>query len=154
MAKTLSRIKEIEITVIEQQEEGFAEKNLIITVAKVPLGKWKQLTDNINTLLNLLPEVLEEQGLTEKEELERYFEQISTQDVLMLLPDMMEVAFDEVINILAMGTDVDRDLIAEQVGIDEALEILEAIIEVNNLVKVVEKGKNMMNLLTGLTGRS
>lgn len=150
MAKSLERIKEVNIDVIENGEVT----QETITVKKAPLGNWKRLTDSMQKLLNLLPGVLEEKGLEEKEELEQYFENMTQQDVLMLLPDMMEVAFEEVIKILALGTDKDAEYMKEKVGLDEAVGILEAIIEVNNLTKVVEKGKNMMNLLNGVTGRS
>jgi len=149
MAKTLGRIKKVDIEIVEDGEV----KKETITVSKAPLGKWKSLTDSAKKLLNLLPEVLEEKGIEGKEEYEAYFEQMGTDDVIMLLPDMLEVAFDEVMKILALGSDHDAEYMKEKVGLDEAVEIFETIIEVNNLVKVVEKGKNLMNLLGGMTGR-
>jgi hypothetical protein len=144
MAKSISRVKEINIDVIKN---GEVEERKIV-VSKAPLGNWKKLTDSIQKLMNLLPEVLEEEkGLESQEELEQYFDQMIMQDILLLLPDMMEVAFDEVMNLLALGSDKDSKFMEKYVGMDEAIDIFEAIVEVNNLVKVAEKGKNLLNLL-------
>jgi len=149
MSKSLARIKNIEIEIIKGNEVV----TKTIKVKKAPLGNWKRLTDSAKKILNILPEVLEAKGIEEKEEMEAYFEQMTTEDVLLLLPDMLEVAFEEVINILSLGTDCDTKFLKEKVGADEALELFEAVIEVNNLVKVVEKGKNLMNLLQGISRR-
>ena len=64
----------------------------------------------------------------------------------MLIPDMLEFAVDEIINVLAIGTGLSTEYIEEKVGLDETIDLLEAIIEVNGIVKVVEKGKNLKNL--------
>ncbi|MCF8002442.1 MAG: hypothetical protein K9K76_11390 [Halanaerobiales bacterium] len=144
MAKSITRIKRIKIDVVKNNE--VEEKEVI--VSKAPLGNWKRLTDSIQKLMNLLPEVLEEKGLESQEELEQYFDQMTMQDILLLLPDMMEVAFEETMNLLSIGTDKDAKFMEKYAGMDEAIDIFEAIVEVNNLVKVVEKGKNLMNLLS------
>lgn len=140
MAKTLSRIKTIDITIIENSQEK-VEK---ITVQKAGLGKWKKLTDSIKKLFELLPEILKEKGVKDTD---KFIEQMEIQDLLLLIPDMLTVATDEVINILALSTDLDAEYIEKNVGLDEAVELFEVIIEVNNIVKVVEKGKNLINLL-------
>ena len=54
MAKTLGRMKIVEITYVEDGQE----KTDRVTVEKAPLGKWKQLTESINNLLEVLPEIL------------------------------------------------------------------------------------------------
>lgn len=141
--KTLKRIKEVNIEVAKNGE--IEEKTVI--VSKAPLGKWKKLSDSFQKLLNILPEVLASKGLTEQEELEAYFSNVTQQEILMLLPDIMEVAFDEVMKILALGTNKDKKFMEKYVGLDEAVDILDGIIEVNRLLKVVEKGKNLMSLL-------
>lgn len=139
MAKTLSRIKTVDITIIE----GGKEKVEKIQVVKAALGKWKKLTDGIKRLFELLPELLRGKGI---EDPQKYLEQMGMQDLLLLIPDMLETATDEVINILALGADKEREFIESHVGLDEAIDLFEAIIAVNNLIKVVEKGKNLMNL--------
>ena len=139
MAKTISRIKTVNITIIEEGKEK-VEK---IQVTKAALGKWKKLTDSIGKLFELLPELLRAKGI---ENPQKYLEQMGMQDLLLLIPDMLEAATDEVINILALGADKEREFIETHVGLDEAIDLFEAIIAVNNLIKVVEKGKNLMNL--------
>ena len=139
MAKTLSRIKTVNITFIEEGKEK-VEK---IQVTKAALGKWKKLTDSIGKLFELLPELLRAKGI---EDPQKYLEQMGMQDLLLLIPDMLEVAADEMVSVLAIGTDLEAEYIEEKVGLDEAIDLFEAIIEVNNLIKVVDKGKNLMNL--------
>lgn len=139
MAKTLSRIKTVDITFIEEGKEK-VEK---IQVTKAALGKWKKLTDSIGKLFELLPELLRAKGI---EDPQKYLEQMGMQDLLLLIPDMLEVAADEMVSVLAIGTDLEAEYIEEKVGLDEAIDLFEAIIEVNNLIKVVDKGKNLMNL--------
>ena len=139
MAKTLSRIKKVDIEIVEDNEI----KEETIVVKKAPLGRWKKITDSIKVLFDLLPEVLEDQGV---KDIESYLLEMSEQDIIMLLPDMIEVATDEVFNLLSLGAGVDKKFIEEKVGLDEAVELFEAIVEVNKLMKVVEKAKNIMNL--------
>lgn len=136
MAKTLGRMKTVEITYIEDGQE----KTDRVTVAKAPLGKWKQLTESINNLLEVLPEILKKKGV---EDPEKYIEQMGIQEFVMLIPDMLEFAVDEIINVLAIGTGLTTEYIEEKVGLDETIDLLEAIIEVNGIVKVVEKGKKL-----------
>lgn len=139
MAKTLSRIKTVDITVIEDGKER-VEK---ITAHKVALGKWKRLITSTRKLFKLVPEVLKDQGI---EDPQAYIDQMDLQDLLLLIPDMLEVAADECINVLALGANLEAEYIEENVGLDEAVDLFEAIIEVNNLIKVVETGKNLMTL--------
>lgn len=147
MAKTLSRIKKVDITTIIESNGDIEERTRTIKVKKAPLGKWKQLTDNVKVLFDLLPEVLEEKGIENPQE---YMMQMSEKEIISYLPDMFRVATDEVIDILSLGTGVDVKTLENEVGIDEAVELFEAVIEVNNLVKVVEKGKNLMKLLKNI----
>lgn len=145
MAKSIERIKKVKI---DKVKDGEVKEDTVV-ISKAALGEWKKITDSFQKLLNVLPEVLEEKGLTEKEELEEYFAQMTQEDIIRLLPDIMDVALEETAKLLAVGSDKDGSYIEKFVGIDEAMDILEAIIEVNNLIKAVEKGKNLISLLNG-----
>lgn len=140
LAKTLTRIKNVTITYIEDGEEE-TEK---ITVIKAGLGKWQKLTETLKVLFGILPEVLKEKGI---EDIENYAQNMTYQDLILLLPDMYMVATNEVIKLLSIGADLEIDFIKKYVGIDEAVDLFEAISEVNNLIKIVEKGKNLIPLL-------
>lgn len=147
MAKTLSRVKKVDITIVIESDDDIEERIRTIKVKKAPLGKWKQLTDNVKVLFDLLPEVLEKEGIKNPQE---YMMQMNEKEILSYLPDMFRVATDEVIDILSLGTGVKVETLENKVGIDEAIELFEAVIEVNNLIKVVEKGKNLMKLLKNI----
>ena len=54
------------------------------------------------------------------------------------------MAADEFIQLLAIGTGLDVDFLEENVGIDEAVDLTEAIIQVNDIFGAVEKGKNLI----------
>lgn len=135
----MDRIKKITIDV----KENGKYKQEKITVEKVPLGKWKNLIDTVKRLFKVLPEVLEAKGIEDTDE---YMETMTMQDLIMLLPDMLEVAAEEIFNLLSIGSGLSTEYIEEKVGLDEAVELFEAIIEVNNLIKVAEKGKNLISL--------
>ena len=143
LAKTLSRMKSVEIIVIEDGQEKIEK----IHILKATLGKWKRLTSSIKKIFELLPEIIKRKGF---EDPQVFMEQMTVQDLFLLIPDIMEVATDEFINILALGTDLEKEYIEEKIGLDETIDILEAIIEVNNLIKVVDKGKNLISLWGGM----
>ena len=143
LSKTLSRIKKVDIEVIKGDE---IKKETII-IKKAALGQWKMLTSSIKKLFEMLPEMLKAKGIDNPQ---KYIEQIEIEDLLQLIPDLLEFATDEFINVLAIGTGLDVNFIEENVGLDEAIELAEAIIEVNNLFQVVEKGKNLMGLWKGM----
>jgi hypothetical protein len=138
MSKALPRIKVVEITVLD---EAGQEQTQQIYVKKAGLGRWKQIINSIKKLFKLLPEFLESQGIDDSEE---FIESLSYMDMIAMIPDIMDMAADEFINLLAMGTELEVDFLKEHVGIDEAVDLVEAIIEVNNLLGAIEKGKNLI----------
>lgn len=139
LSKTLSRIKKVDIEVIKGDE---IKKETII-IKKAALGQWKMLTSSIKKLFEMLPEMLKAKGIDNPQ---KYIEQIEIEDLLQLIPDLLEFAAEEFIKIISLGADLDQEYIEEKVGLDETIDIFEAIVEVNNLVKVAEKGKNLMGL--------
>ena len=143
MAKTLGRMKNVEIVVIEDGQEKIEKINIL----KATLGRWKRLTSSIKKIFELLPEIIKSKGF---EDPQVFMEQMTVQDLFLLIPDIMEVATDEFINILALGTGLEKEYIEGKIGLDETIDILEAIIEVNNLIKVVDKGKNLISLWGGM----
>ena len=143
-AKTLKKIKNIDIVVIEKEQE----KIETVIVKKAGLGKYKQLSDIIQNLFQMLPNILEEKGI---EDPDKYIESLEITELVMLIPELLGNSIDQLIELICLGADIEKKYAEEHIGADEAFEILEAIIEVNGLLKVVEKGKNFMNRL-GLGG--
>ena len=138
MSKSLPRTKVVEITVIDEAGQEQVQK---VVVKKAGLGRWKQITNAIKRLLNLLPEFLQTKGI---EDPEAFIDALSYTDLIALIPDILAMAADEFINLLAVGTGLDVEFLEKNVGIDEAVELVEAIIQVNNIFEAVEKGKNLI----------
>lgn len=138
MSKALPRTKVVEISIIDEAGQEQVQK---VVVKKAGLGRWKQITNAIKRLLNLLPEFLQTKGI---EDPEAFIDSLSYTDLIALIPDILDMAADEFINLLAVGTGLDVEFLEENVGIDEAIELVEAIIQVNNIFGAVEKGKNLI----------
>ena len=138
MSKTLPRIKVVEITIIDETGQEQVQK---IPVKKAGLGKWKQINNAIKKLINTLPEFLETKGI---EDLETFIDSFSYTDLIAMIPDILDMATDEFINLLAVGTGLKVEFLEENVGIDEAVDLVEAIIQVNDIFRAVEKGKNLI----------
>lgn len=138
MSKTLPRVKIVEIIVIDEDGQEQSKK---ITVKKAGLGRWKQIINALKKLINMLPEFLETKGV---ENPETFIDSLSYTDLIAMIPDILDMAADEFINLLAIGTGLDVEFLEVNVGIDEAIELVEAIIQVNDIFGAVEKGKNLI----------
>ena len=138
MSKTLPRIKVVEITVIDEAGQEQIQK---VTVKKAGLGRWKQIINALKKLINMLPEFLKTKGI---EDPETFIDSLSYTDLIAMIPDILDMAADEFINLLAIGTGLDVEFLEVNVGIDEAIELVEAIIQVNDIFGAVEKGKNLI----------
>ena len=120
------------------------ENERTITVPKLKLGRAAQLV----AAFQRLPETI--MSLAENPEIAAVFKQANddtpiteiARRLLRFLPDIIVQAQDVVIEILSIGTDLSRDEVAE-LGLDEATEILGAILEVNNLERIRENLKNI-----------
>lgn len=116
-----------------------------VVIKKTPLGKWKELTEIIDTIITgPLPKILKQKGI---EDIDAYIADMEPMDLLKLIPDIMAFAIDEVAKLIQAGTGLDKEFIEKHVGPEDALNIIMAIIEVNNISMVAEKGKNVFSLL-------
>ena len=138
MSKTLPRVKVVEITVVDETGQEQVQK---VSVKKAGLGRWKQIINAIKKLINMLPEFLQAKGI---EDQEAFIDSLSYTDLIAMIPDILDMAADEFIHLLAIGTGLEVDFLEENVGIDEAVGLVEAIIQVNNIFEAVEKGKNLI----------
>lgn len=144
MPKTLSKIKKVTIDVIEDEEI----KHKTIVVKKAALGKWAKLTTTIRKLINSLPEMMDRLGI-EKENQEEFLNSLTPNELIGFIPELLDIVADEFINIVALGADLEPDYVEENIGLDDALILFEAIIEVNSFKKdAVEVGKKILAQLT------
>ena len=139
MSKVLSRRKEVAIEYIKDDEQ--IEE--IVKVEKAGLGKMKKVTDTMRNIVNSLPNILEELGIEDQEE---FLNNLSVDDIVAIIPETIGIITDEIINLIAVGAELDKKYIEEKVGIDEATELVLAIIEVNKLDKAVEMGNKIKGL--------
>jgi len=139
MSKVLGRRKEVAIEYIENNEQ--VEE--VIKVEKAGLGRWKQVSDTLRNIVNSLPTILDELGVEDKEE---FLNNLSMQDMVAIIPEALGIITDEIINLIAIGADLEKKYVEEKVGIDEATELVLAIIEVNKLAKAVETGNKIKGL--------
>ena len=137
MSKTLSKLKVVNIIYIEGEEE----KTKKVLVKKAGLGKAKRLTSAIGGIFSALPDYLKAKGI---EDTDKFIQELEIEDLLGLVPELLQLGVDQLMEIVSIAADLELEFIEEYVGIDEALEILEATFEVNNFDKALEKAKNLM----------
>jgi hypothetical protein len=132
MAKVKGLPTHIDIPVLVGTEE-----EQIIQVKKLPLGKAAELS----LVLEGLPKRLKDNPDGKGSKIQSFFEGVDFNNVsaaevglalVELLPSLMSVAADFVIELLAVGTSAPKELL-EKIGLDEATELLVAIFEVNNI---------------------
>ncbi len=136
MSKSLPRVKDVTITIFEDGKE----KKQSIRVQKAGLGKWKLIIDSLKKVENLLPEIIKRKGYDDPN---KFLENLTPIALAGLIPEVFGFAVEEIIEVLTVGTDADREFIEDHVGPDEAVELFVALIEVNNLYKVAEVGKQL-----------
>lgn len=116
------------------------EEEQVIKVKKLPLGKAAELS----LVLESLPKRLKDNRDGEGSKIQSFFEgvdfdKVSAVEVGLalaeLLPSLMSVAADFVIELLAVGTSAPKELLMK-IGLDEATALLVAIFEVNNIQAV------------------
>ena len=132
MAKVKGLPAYVEVPVLVGTEE-----EQVIKVKKLPLGKAAELSLVLESLPKRLKDNPDGEGSKIQSFLERVdFDKVSAAEVGLalaeLLPSLMSVAADFVIDLLAVGTSAPKELLME-IGLDEATELLVAIFEVNNI---------------------
>ena len=140
MAKSLSKFKKVDLIVVE----GEKESKVTVIIKKAGLGKYKEITGAIGDLIKSLPKFLEEKGIEKPDE---FIEKMTITDMLEVLPELLAFGMEQLVDIVAVITNLEPEFIKENVGLDEALEILEATLDVNNIAGAVEKGKNLAGRL-------
>lgn len=112
------------------------EKEKVVHVAKVPLGKAAALGEVLGTIPAKI------QQLRENERIRAFLENTDLDNMpltdlalklLEFLPELLAAAADTIIELLVVGTGLDREELENEVGLDEAAELLAAVLTVNNV---------------------
>lgn len=124
-----------------------------ITVKKMGLIKYAQIVKELNTLISAVirllridlelqeAEVIEEKELTSQEKSARQSQ---------IICDIVSDNVEQIITFLTIAIpELDRQYIENNVGIDDTLRLIEAIIEVNGLNKALSDVKKFISLLIG-----
>lgn len=135
MAKVvgLSFVKEVPVYVYNTETDDYETQ--VIKVRKLPLGeaaKLGQVLDSVPEQLKALQENTQVRELLGGANLDEMDATTVGATIVELLPTLLNVATELILEILAVGSGAKRELL-EQIGLDEATEILIAIFEVNNL---------------------
>lgn len=124
-----------------------------VIVKKMGLIKYAQIVKELNTLISAVirllridlelqeAEVIEEKELTSQEKSARQSQ---------IICDIVSDNVEQIITFLTIAIpELDRQYIENNVGIDDTLRLIEAIIEVNGLNKALSDAKKFISLLIG-----
>jgi len=126
--KGLPAVKNVPILVGTEEEQ-------VVAVKKLPLGRAVELSHVIESIPARLQEIKDNPKVQEflKDFDPDKMDPTEFGTILVeFLPLLTNIALDLVIELLAVGTGLEEDLL-EQIGLDEATELLVAIFEVNNI---------------------
>jgi len=139
---------------VKAGEAKYAERT--VKVRKLPLGQAASLGVAFKSLINKASDFREHDGLKgllsqDSDIMDLPLHELALQ-LVGVLPELMEIAADGVIEILSVGSGVEPEELRE-VGFDEASELFLAIVTVNNLEAVQRNLKNALGRL-GLRKRT
>lgn len=97
-----------------------------IDIKKLPLGKYAELLGAIKELPKHL----------------NSFEKLDNAKIIDALPQLISSAMPDFIHIMTIATELDKKEI-ESIGLDEAVDIVLAVIEVNNYKGIYQKIKKV-----------
>jgi len=126
--KGLPAVKDVSILVGTEEEQ-------VVAVKKLPLGRAVELSHVIESIPARLQEITDNSKVQEflkGADLDKMGAAEFGTVLVEFLPTLINIALDLVIELLAVGTGLEEDLL-EQIGLDEATELLVAIFEVNNI---------------------
>ncbi|MEC1786088.1 hypothetical protein [Schinkia azotoformans] len=109
------------------------------TIKKIPLGKYGELVMAFEKLPNTLKEVFagEDGNLTD----------IDTQTIIEKAPLLLFQLNQDVLKLISVASGIELKKLSEDIGLDEGLDIIYAILEVNNVGLIIEKVKNLKKVL-------
>jgi hypothetical protein len=117
------------ITALNENEMYLGEKR--VRIEKLTIAKWRQLFETVDKLPGLIVQILT----------------APQDDFYAYVISALDIAFDEVAQVVAILSGLEAEYIVEHVGIDELFEYLARTVKKNRLDTVV---KNVKSLLPAL----
>lgn len=99
-----------------------------VVVKKLPLGEYAEFFKQIMKLTKHFKST----------------DELNEEAILKKLPLILEDSPDIAINIIALASDLTEEEAKTQIGLDDAFDIFQGILEVNNYSKVFDRVKKMM----------
>lgn len=98
------------------------------TIKKIPVGKFAQLMLAVDKLPSIVMNTLEGEDL----------QNMNQQQLMMKVPRLLASSQDEIFNLVSVASGVEAKEMAD-FDIEEFIQLIEAIIEVNNVSAIVER---------------
>lgn len=99
-----------------------------VEIAKLTPVKWKELFSSVDRLPGLIVQVLS----------------APQDDFYMTVIQGLDIALDEIVNVVSIMTEIDSDYIANNVGLDELAEYLQRMVKLNRLDSAVKNIKSLL----------
>jgi hypothetical protein len=114
------------ITALGEHEMMLGEKR--VKIEKLTIAKWRQLFETVDKIPGLVVQVLS----------------APADDFYSTIIAALDIAFEEVAQIVAVLSGVEADYIAENVGVDELFEYIARTVKRNRLDDVVKNVKSLL----------
>jgi hypothetical protein len=114
------------ITALSENEMYLGDKR--VKIEKLTIAKWRQLFETVDKLPGLVIQILT----------------APQDDFYAYVLSALDIAFDEVAQVVAILTGLEVDYIVEHVGIDELFEYLARTVKRNRLDSVVKNVKSLL----------
>lgn len=98
------------------------------SVTKMPLGRYAEFFRELRNA----PEIL------------KTLDAAPPDRILAELPSLIATSWSDLVGALAVATGLERKVLDEEVGLAEAIELVEAVIEVNGFFGVAQKGARLL----------
>ena len=98
-----------------------------VEVKKLPLGKYALLLQELQELPGILEKITS----------------FESDEILQQLPSMLATSWSDIVSIMAIATGVSKKELEEDIGLDEGISLVTAVIEVNNFFAVAQNLGNL-----------
>lgn len=99
-----------------------------VEIAKLTPVKWKQLFNTVDKLPGLVVQVMT----------------APKEDFYMFIIQALDLAIDEVVDVVSILTEIDKEYVANNVGLDELFEYLQRTVKLNRLDTIPKNAKGLL----------
>lgn len=124
--KSLKKVKEVTIVNTEGEEK-------IFKIKKMPLGRYAEAIEELERIPGLVGQ----------------FTNMETEEVFKQLPKIISTSWMDIVGLLSVATKIDKEFLEEEVDLDEGIDLVQAVIEVNNFFGL---GRKLSEMFPGAQG--